>query len=121
MWIKRREVVVGSRRITSEKLRKDRYREGYARSLEEKRLEGYGDNVKHMWEQMKGEVVESAGELCGSVILGGKNLKSMLWNDAVVKSGCISSRILWIKFKFARVNVCMVMGYGPDEAEGEER
>ena len=33
-WIMRREVVVGARRIRSEKLREDRYREGYARSLE---------------------------------------------------------------------------------------
>ena len=32
--IKRREVVVGARRIKNEKLREDQYREGYARSLE---------------------------------------------------------------------------------------
>ena len=35
-WIKRREVVVGARRIRREKLRKRQYREGYARSLERK-------------------------------------------------------------------------------------
>ena len=49
-WIKRREVVVGARRIRSEKLREDWYREKFAQSLEGKRIEGYGDNVEHMWE-----------------------------------------------------------------------
>ena len=29
-----------------------------------------------------------------------------VWHSAVVKSGCVSSRILWIKFKFSRVKVC---------------
>ena len=38
-WIKRREVVVGARRIRSEKLREHQYREGYGRSLEGKELE----------------------------------------------------------------------------------
>ena len=33
VWIKRREVRVGARRMKSEKLREDQYREGYARSL----------------------------------------------------------------------------------------
>ena len=49
--IKRREVVVGARRIRSKKLREYQYREGYARSLEGKELEWDGDNnVEHMWE-----------------------------------------------------------------------
>ena len=38
-WIKRREMVVGARRIRSKKLRKHQYREGYARSLEGKGVE----------------------------------------------------------------------------------
>ena len=38
-WIKRREVVVGARRIRSEKVREHQYREGYARSLEGKGVE----------------------------------------------------------------------------------
>ena len=38
-WIKRREAVVGARRIRSEKLREHQCREGYARSLEEKGVE----------------------------------------------------------------------------------
>ena len=45
-WIKRREGLVGARRIRSEKLREDWYREGYARSHEGKRVKGDGDNVK---------------------------------------------------------------------------
>ena len=36
--------------IRSKKLREDGHREGYARSFEGKRVEGDGDNVKHMWE-----------------------------------------------------------------------
>ena len=35
--------------------------------------------------------------------------------------GCVSSRILWIKFKFSRVEVCVVVGYGPNKGGGEER
>ena len=46
------------RRTRSKKLRKDQYREGYARSLEGKRVEGDGDNVKHMWEQVKWAMVQ---------------------------------------------------------------
>ena len=50
VWMKRREVVVGTRRIRTEKLREQKqYREGYARSLEGKELEWDGDNnVEHM-------------------------------------------------------------------------
>ena len=58
--IRRREVVVGARRIINEKLRENRYREGYTRSLEGKRVEGDGDNnVEHMWEQVKRAMVQS--------------------------------------------------------------
>ena len=50
-WIKRREVVVGARRIRSEKLREHKCREGYAWSLKGKGVEWDGDdNVEHMWE-----------------------------------------------------------------------
>ena len=49
-WIKRREVEVGARSIRSEKLREDRHREKYPRSLEGKRVEEDGDNIEHMWE-----------------------------------------------------------------------
>ena len=39
-WIKRREVVDGVRRIRSKKLREHQYREGHARFLEGKRVDG---------------------------------------------------------------------------------
>ena len=44
-----------------------------------------------------------------------------VWHSAVVKYGCISSRIVWIKFKFSRVKVFVVMGYDTNEGDGEER
>ena len=55
-----------TRRNRSEKLKEDLYREGYARSLERKRVEGNGDNPEHMWERVKRTMVESAREVCGS-------------------------------------------------------
>ena len=44
-----------------------------------------------------------------------------VWHSAVVKSGCVSSRVLRIKFKFSRVKVCILMAYGSNEGDGEER
>ena len=62
-------MVIEARRIRSEKLREDQYREGYARSLEGKGPEWDGENnVKHMWEQVA--MVESTREVCGSVRVG---------------------------------------------------
>ena len=45
-WIKRGEVVVGAKRIRSEKLREHQYREGYANYPEGKKVEGDGDNKR---------------------------------------------------------------------------
>ena len=73
-WIKRREKMVGARRIRREKPREHQYREGYAKSLE-------GKDIEHMWEQAKLPMAETAGEVCGSVRVGGKNPKSVCWND----------------------------------------
>ena len=68
--------------IRNEKMREHQYREGYARSLEEKGVEWDGDdNGKHMWEQVKLAMVESAREVCSSVRVGGKNPKGVGWND----------------------------------------
>ena len=68
--------MAGTRRNRSKKLREDRDREGYAKSLEGKRVEGDGDNnVKHMLEQVKLAMVESTREMCGSVRVGGKDPK----------------------------------------------
>ena len=66
----------GARRIRSEKLREHQFREGYAWSLEEKRVEC----VEHMWEQVKWAMVESARVEVGSVR---KNPKSVWWCDEV--------------------------------------
>ena len=49
-WIKRSEVVAGAKRIKSEKLRDQEYRERYARSLEEKGVEWDGDNMSSICE-----------------------------------------------------------------------
>ena len=45
-----------------------------------------------------------------------KELLNDVWHIAVIDFGCASSRILWIKFKFCRVKVCVEVGYGPSEA-----
>ena len=34
---------------------------------------------------------------------------------------CVSSRVLWIKFKFSRVKVWVVVGNSPNEVDGKER
>ena len=38
-----------------------------------------------------------------------------VWHSEVVYLGCGSSKILWIKLKFSRIKVCLVVGYGPNE------
>ena len=84
VWIKRREVVVGARRIRSEKLREHQYREGYARSLEGKGIKWDGDdNVEHMCKQVKWAMVERSREVCDSVRVGGKNKERVWWNDDI--------------------------------------
>ena len=46
--------MVEARKIRSEKLREDRYIEGYTRSLEGERVERDGDNnVERMWERKR--------------------------------------------------------------------
>ena len=52
---------------------------------------------------------------------GVANLLDIVWDRSVVDFRCVSSRILWIKFKFSKVKVCVVVGYGPNEGDGEER
>ena len=55
-----------------------------ARSLEGKGAEWDGDNnVEHLWEQVKRTIVESAREVCGLVRVGGKNPKTVWWNDEI--------------------------------------
>ena len=71
-WIKRREVVDGAMRNRSEKVRKHQYREKWARSLEGKRVEWDGENnVQHIWEQVKREIVQSVREVGTQKVCGG--------------------------------------------------
>ena len=44
---------------------------------------GLDNNFKHMWEQVKQKIVESAREVFGSVKVWEKNPKSVQWNDKV--------------------------------------
>ena len=37
------------------------------------------------------------------------------WHREEIDFGCISSRILLIKFKLSRIKVCVVVGYSPSE------
>ena len=39
----------------------------------------------------------------------------------MVDFGCFSSRILWIKVKFSKIKVFVVVGYSPNEGDGEEK
>ena len=48
-------------------------------------------------------------------------LFSDVWHTVVKDFGYVSSRIFCIKFKFSRAKVCVVVGYGPNEGDGEER
>ena len=40
-------------------------------------------------------------------------LLNHVWQNAVVYFERVRYRTLWIKFKFSRVKVCVVVGYGP--------
>ena len=42
-----------------------------------------------------------------------------VWHSAMVKYGCVSLSIDWIKFKFSRAKVCVVVGYGPNKGDDE--
>ena len=41
-------------------------------------------------------------------------------HNAAVGSGYVSSRIHWIKLKFSRIKVCVVVGYCLNEGDGKE-
>ena len=86
-----------ARKIRTEKLRKHHYREEYAKSLEGKKVEWYGENNgEYIWEQVKRAMVVSARELCGSLLIGCGNPKSVWWNDpvkATVKRGCLEGSV----------------------------
>ena len=48
-------------------------------------------------------------------------LLNKMWHGVVIDFGFVSSRILWTKFKFSRVEVCVVVKYGTSEGECKER
>ena len=48
-------------------------------------------------------------------------LLNNVWYSALIGFGYVNSRIIWSKFEFSRVKVCMLVGYGPNEGGGEER
>ena len=80
-----------------------------------------GDEVERVWCGVNGIIagvqeIERARE-------GVAILLNDMWHkhSGVIYFGCINSRILWIKFKFSRVKVCVVVRYGPNEGIGEER
>ena len=48
-------------------------------------------------------------------------LLNYVGHSVVIDFGCVSSRILWIKFKLSRVKIRVVVVYGSTEGIGEER
>ena len=42
-----------------------------------------------------------------------------VWHIAIINFGCVSFKILWIKFKFSRVKIYVVVGYGFSEKHGK--
>ena len=44
-----------------------------------------------------------------------------LWHSAVIDYGFVRSKIIWNKFRFSRVKICVVVGYVPSEGDGKER
>ena len=42
-----------------------------------------------------------------------------VWYGDLVEFRCINSRILWVKFKFAKVKACVVVIYSPTEDDDE--
>ena len=44
-----------------------------------------------------------------------------VWHNTVTDFGCVSYRVLWIKFRFSRVKVSMVEEYGPNGGNCEEK
>ena len=84
--------------------------------LTEAKLKGKGEvswsGVKFIFAGV--QEMEGAGE-------GVDILLNDMMHSIGVEFGCVTSRILWIKFKFSRVKVFVMVGYGQYEKKGEER
>ena len=76
----------------------------------EAKLKGEGEVL---WVEFNG-IISGVQEMERVVIL-----LNDVWHSAMVNCGCVSFRILWIKFKFSLVKVCVVLGYGPNKGDGE--
>ena len=79
-------------------------------ALTETKLKGEGEVS---WCEVNG-IISGVQEMEGVAVL-----LNDVWHSAVVIFGYVISRILWNKFKFSRVKVCVVVAYGPNEVEGE--
>ena len=53
--------------------------------------------------------------------VGAALLLNDMWHSALVDFVCVSSRIIWVTFRFSRVNLCVVVMDGPNEGHPEER
>ena len=49
-------------------------------------------------------------------------LMNNVWHGTVTDFCCVSSSVLWVKFKFSKVKVCVVLRvYSPTERDFEKR
>jgi len=81
----------------------------------ETNLKGREDFV---WNDVHG--VRSGREGAGRGKEGVAVLLSDEWYKALVAYKCICSRVMWVKFKFDRVKVCLVVAYGPVNDRSDE-
>ena len=88
-----------SGRIKIDKLRKLHYREKYARVPENKIVKWNAkSDVEYMWDQLKRPMIDGTREICGSVRVRRKNLRSACWNDVIAVEkkkamrGCVRSK-----------------------------
>ena len=94
-------------RIRNEKLREHQYIIEYARSLDGKRIKcDVGNNVEHLWEQVKRTLVQNSKEVCDSLRGGGMNPMSLWWNDEI-KTAVMRNEAAWkeIEIKMQKTDV----------------
>ena len=48
-------------------------------------------------------------------------LLSDVWHSVAMDFGFVSFRILWIKSRFSKVKVCVLVRYTPSEGDGKEK
>ena len=78
-------MVVGDRRIIIEEMRENQHREGYTRCLEGNGVEwDEENNVEHMWEQVKRNMIASAREERTQRVCGGTMRQKMLLRERSV-------------------------------------